>query len=168
MIIKDYITISISIISLAFSAISLITSQRLQRKSRRIGCDIVDRYHEDNLAIVIVNRGTNPIIIESFFARNNEKQSSKNLIEMMPKVGQNWKGFSLKVVGRVIPVNGEIVLFAIDPIEDQIRKTLLNTMNNMEIEVTYRDISGKRQKKVLYKNSFADFFLRGDYKIGKN
>ena len=168
MTIKDYITIFISLISLSFSAISLITSQRLQRKSRKIGCDIVDRYHEDNLAIVIVNRGTSPIIIESFLARNKEHQSSKNLIEMMPKVEQNWKGFSLKVVGRVVPINGEIVLFAIDPIDDQIRKTLLNAMNNLEIEVTYRDISGKRQKKIFYQNNFANFFLSGDYKIGKN
>ena len=178
----------VAIISLVFAIISFVLSIKLKRNTLKSGCAIVDRFHEDNYAIAIVNRGSNPIKITYISAeigdggpKYEEKEEGKKtpasgyndlkpikyFIDIMPKVNQEWKGFSLRIVGRWIPPNDEIVLFAIAPKDEKTRKDILNAMCSLKINIDYQDISGKKHKKAASYKSYADFFLDGQYKVGK-
>lgn len=147
---KNWIDLTAVVISLgafAFSITTFIIERFYRKKSLDIGCDIIEKYHNDNVAVMIVNRGVNVISIDSISVKKNGEVRD-NLITFMPKLNQNWKGFSLEIRNRNVLPNEEIVLCAINPKTEEIFEKMITTLYGIEIIVKYSDVYGKKHKSI--------------------
>ena len=141
----DILTLIISIIALCISfGCGLITLIH-NIISVKPYCAIIERYHEHNLAIVIVNRGSGPLVIKSIDVSKIDIHRD-NLIEFMPKVKQLWEAFSLEIRGRAVLPDHEITLCAIDPSSQEIRDQVLTAIADINVNVVFHDSYGRKGK----------------------
>ncbi len=154
----DAINLMLSIIAICVSIHAIRITRVHNKLSVEPICAIIERYHEHNLAVVIVNRGLGAMIIDSVTVFKNDIERH-NLIEFMPKVNQLWNGFSLEIKKRAILPDHELVLCAIDPESKEIRDQILSALADITITVTYHNIYGKTKQKsktLSYCKTFLD------------
>ena len=136
-----------------------------RRKDATPQCRIIERYHDDNVAVVIANRGTGILIIDSVQVKKNG-ETRDNLITFMPKLKQRWKGYSLETAERDLLPQDEIVLCAIHPKSQRNRVKVLKALIGVEITVTYHNGHSKKKETVIKKLKYPRYFLANkDYRI---
>ncbi len=136
-----------------------------RRKDAIPQCKIIERYHNDNLAVVIANRGSGILIIDSIQVKKNGEMRN-NLITFMPKLNQYWKGYSLEIAGRDLMPSDEVVLCAIYPKCQRNRDKVLTALYNVEITVIYHNGHSKKKHTVSKTLVYPRYFLANkDYKI---
>lgn len=136
-----------------------------RRKDATPQCRIIERYHDDNVAVVIANHGTGILIIDSVQVKKNG-EIRNNLISFMPKVNQYWKGYSLETAGRELTPLDEVVLCAIHPACHRNRDKVLKALSDIEITVIYHNGHSKKKHTVTKKLVYPLYFLKNrKYKI---
>lgn len=158
----DIIAIIISAVALFVAGWSGLIVRKHNQISIKPYCAIIERYHEHNIAVVISNRGLGPLVIDHIDVTNGHEHKN-NLIELLPKVDQLWKGFSMEICGRAIMPDHEVRLCAIEPETYEIRTQILQAISNITISVDYHDSYGKKYKvtkaltwsKLFLSNSFG-------------
>ena len=136
-----------------------------RRKDAEPRCKIVERYHDDNIAVTIVNRGSGCLIIDSVEVRKNGI-TKNDLISFMPRLKQYWRGYSLEISGRDLLPNEEVVLCAICPKNHFARVKVLRALADIEICVTYHSGHSKKKRKISKQLVYPHHFLQNrDYKI---
>ena len=155
----DIIAVIISAIALLVAGWCGVITRTHNRVSIKPYCAIIERYHEKNIAVVILNRGLGPLVIDQIDVFNGHEHKD-NLIEFMPTVNQFWKGFSLEICGRAIMPDHEICLCAIEPNSTEIRDQLLRAISTITIVVNYHDSYGKKYN-VKKELTWSKLFLEG-------
>jgi len=117
------------------------------KNSIRPFCEIITNDYIHKISVKIVNFGTGPLIIKKCMCKNAETGAEKPILrELMPRINRRWTDSTSYVIGRTIPVNGEIVLIALEPlynkklIDKDTRKLVRNTLSKITIEVDYTDV----------------------------
>ena len=113
--------------------------------------------YEDLLEVAVKNVGTGPLMIKELrITSGNQKQSSETLISLMPHVQQPWNTFIECVDGWTIPVNGNIVLVSISPINADVRTLVRSALAPLTVGIDYTDIYGT----AFHDERKLDFFAR--------
>ncbi|MFA5819953.1 MAG: hypothetical protein WC854_11850 [Bacteroidales bacterium] len=143
-------TLAISIIAIAFTAISV----WLQRKHNQNAVKPIANFsisdYEGNISVKICNNGTGPLVIKSFNVTDGKK-SKKNLISWMPELPENinWFTFFDNLSGFAITPNKNMNLLQLkidpqDPEQAESRDLVRKSLAKLTMELTFEDIYGRQ------------------------
>jgi len=144
----------LAICALFVSALSLFTSVYFSwcardhnRRSVKPLPFVAQRDFEDEIAVVIRNNGTGPMILQEALARSSADGRAGHLIDLIPDPpsGVLFKNFNKVHQVRAIRPGDEVELLVL-PIEtkdravSEYRESLRRALGSMTIELTYTDI----------------------------
>jgi hypothetical protein len=152
---SDLVLALTAVLALVTSSVSIYVANKMlkdQRHHNRISVRPIANFsisdYENKLSVSIENRGTGPLIIDSFIAEC-EGQTKTSLIEWMPALpkGVFWSTFFQHLDGFAILPEKSINLLEFSPdmknrthskCRDQIRKAL----SKITVKINYSDIYG--------------------------
>ena len=136
----------ISLVSLILSIITAFQNRKNNRLSVRLIAYILPNDYEDNISVILQNKGTGPLICDHIEFVRNSKERKPFLIDFMPILedGYYWKTFS-KASKIVLRPSEEKILLCFegdtsDPGFIKQRNLIREALKEIEIKAEYTSI----------------------------
>lgn len=146
------------------SAISALCSMFFSRKqvehnkkSVRPICVVKIEDYENKLAVSLVNTGIGPLVVKELSCKHKKTGvRAPDLIELMPKIDQEWATYYKSIADDAILVGDKAVLIELKPRNEEVKHTIRKALMDISVNVKYADIYGT----IFEKQKDLDFFGR--------
>ena len=159
-IIVSFCAMITSVISLFIAYKAQLHQQKHNQLSVKPLAEFLIGDYEDVIFIKIKNQGTGPLIVKEFLT-HDASNSYDRIMDAISKIKLNllWERFTDNIDGRIIAVDKELILLqaSFDLTEKNLRQTLRSELSMLELNLTYNDIYGLEQPKLIKK---LDWFSR--------
>lgn len=151
----------IAIVAVVISFATYIGQIKFNKQSIRPVVDIITGDYEGDVFVKIVNNGVGPAIIQSIDCIGLNGMRNSVLIDLIRTISDDlsdvvFSDFTEDIVNRTLPVNGEIVLVALNTEDEEIQMMLRRVLKDVTIDIQYKDI----YEDSFYKNRKLDFYNR--------